>query len=358
MAPPAIANCRRPGRDGATRPPTGKREPYAMDDLRRAFLDDAIGVAEAVRGRLAALPAGDSPDYEGLLTDIHTVKGSTSVLRLRAATDLAHSCETALERAASAGLDPFAAGALRRDLDRLVTELHGADRRETSGRVSGAAILPFPTHRAPDAWDAAEAVAHLGDLAHDLAAECGKNIVWSVDADRVALDGAAVAALVPGLVQLIRNAVAHGIETAEERRAAGKPAAGDIRLVIRGEERRLVAEVVDDGRGIDADRLAEAAVKAGLLTATEAAALGDEERAGLALRVGVSTAEPGLAAGRGVGFAVVETRLAAVGGSLAIDSRPGVGTSVTLMLPLRERADAVGDNFPIAAAGVIGATSR
>ncbi|MDY0330846.1 MAG: Hpt domain-containing protein [Thiomonas sp.] len=132
---------------------------------------------------------------------------------------------------------------------------------------------------------------------------------------------------------LLRNAVAHGIETPEERRAAGKPEVGTITLSLRQEGNEVVITLADDGQGLNYAAIRAKAERLGLVTPEQA--LSDDELAQLVFRPHFSSAESTTAvAGRGVGLDVVRTEVSALGGRVLLDSQPGAGTRFTLLLPL------------------------
>jgi two-component system chemotaxis sensor kinase CheA len=132
---------------------------------------------------------------------------------------------------------------------------------------------------------------------------------------------------------MVRNAIDHGIEPAEARRAAGKPAEGQVRISASHRAGRVVIEVADDGGGIDRARVRDVAVRRGLIEAD--AALNDEELDNLIFAPGFSTAETiSDLSGRGVGMDVVRRSVQAFGGRLSVSSRRGEGSTFTLSLPL------------------------
>ncbi|MCL6627379.1 MAG: chemotaxis protein CheW, partial [Alicyclobacillus shizuokensis] len=137
------------------------------------------------------------------------------------------------------------------------------------------------------------------------------------------------------LVHLIRNALDHGLETPAERRDAGKPETGVLRLSAyqRGDD--VFIEVTDDGRGLNREKIARKAVEMGLLQADEAAKLSDEQVYGLLFASGFSTAESvSDVSGRGVGLDAVRDTIVGLGGEVDVQSEPGRGTSFILRVPL------------------------
>jgi chemosensory pili system protein ChpA (sensor histidine kinase/response regulator) len=132
---------------------------------------------------------------------------------------------------------------------------------------------------------------------------------------------------------ILRNAVAHGIETPEDRRAEGKPETGTIVVTIDREATELVIRVADDGAGLDLDRIRARALEMALLT--EAQADDPDQLKQVIFRTGFSTAgELSELAGRGVGMDVVSNEVRQIGGRISLDTRPGEGTRLTLRIPL------------------------
>jgi chemotaxis protein histidine kinase CheA len=136
------------------------------------------------------------------------------------------------------------------------------------------------------------------------------------------------------LVHLIRNAVDHGVESPELRETYGKPAQGHVTLRARADGDMLAVEVEDDGRGIDPTHLREVAVRRHLMTPAQAEALSEREAMELIFRPGFTTRdEVSELSGRGVGMDVVKRKVEALGGSVAVHSRIGRSTHVSLRLP-------------------------
>ena len=175
----------------------------------------------------------------------------------------------------------------------------------------------------------------LPRIVRDLAHQSGKQVAFEVLGQNIELDRAILEELNDVLIHLVRNAIDHGVESPEQRAAAGKPPKAVIR-VRAGRERDWVwIRVEDDGRGMDPDRIARAAIARGLVSAERAAAMEPREKLLLCCLPGVSTAESVTdISGRGVGMDVVKSRVDAFGGALQIDSQPGRGAAVTLRLPL------------------------
>ncbi len=161
----------------------------------------------------------------------------------------------------------------------------------------------------------------------------GKEIELEVAGGEVSVDRSLAEQVGEPLLHLLRNAIDHGIETTEERRATGKPARGRVRLEVKAEGSRVLVRVADDGRGVDAERVARVAVAQGLLAT--GAPLADEHALRLIFRPGFSTAERvSDMSGRGVGLDVVEHALERAGGELRVSTRRGAGTTFELRMPL------------------------
>ena len=149
------------------------------------------------------------------------------------------------------------------------------------------------------------------------------------------LDRAILDRLADPLVHLVRNAVDHGIETPEVRREAGKSPAGRLVIDARRERDHVRISVSDDGRGIDLESVRRRAVEAGILHADLAADLAPSDVAALVFRPGVSTATSvSEVSGRGVGMDAVKATIEGLGGRVELESRPGLGTTTTLLVPI------------------------
>lgn len=161
----------------------------------------------------------------------------------------------------------------------------------------------------------------------------GKNVRLRTEGDSTEVDRTVIEGLADPLTHILRNAVDHGVETPEARRAAGKAEQGEVRLTAVHRSGRIVIEVADDGRGIDRQRVRSIAVSKGLISAD--AELSDSEIDALLFLPGFSTAaEVSSLSGRGVGMDVVKRSVQALGGRISIVSHPGRGTTIALSLPL------------------------
>lgn len=172
-------------------------------------------------------------------------------------------------------------------------------------------------------------------VVRDLARKSGKQVRLLIEGEQTGLDRSVIDAIADPLLHLLRNALDHGVETPEERRAAGKSPEATVLLSARHEENSIVIEVTDDGRGVDPRRVRESAVRKGLLAAEAAARLSDEEAIALVFAPGFSTAEQVTdVSGRGVGMDIVRTNIEKIGGSVHVQTHVGEGTTFVIKLPL------------------------
>jgi chemotaxis protein histidine kinase CheA len=225
----------------------------------------------------------------------------------------------AIERRAGGGLGPFIRD-LRDDVfaqERLMEELHG---KALSLRMLPLSLLFDPLAR------------QIRDLGRSL----GKEVDCLVAGAEMALDRQLIDRLGDPVLHLLRNAVDHGIEPPDRRRAAGKPAVATIRLTARQDAGWAVITVSDDGAGLPLDVIRAKAVRQGLLAEAQAAALSDREAIDLIFTPGFSTS-PILTelSGRGVGMDVVKrTVVGDMQGTIDVETAAGQGTRFVLRLPL------------------------
>ena len=172
-------------------------------------------------------------------------------------------------------------------------------------------------------------------VVRDVAKQCGKDVALDISGQHTDLDKSILDALGEPLMHLVRNAVGHGIEPADERLAAAKPARGTISLNAYHQGTQVVIEVRDDGRGIDPAHVRQQAVRQGIIKAAEAARLTDQEALNLIFESGFSTAsEITEVSGRGVGMDVVRSVLDKLKGTVHISTQKARGTTVQLRAPL------------------------
>lgn len=180
-------------------------------------------------------------------------------------------------------------------------------------------------------------------LVRDAARKVGKSVDLRVEGREIELDRTILEGLAEPLVHLLRNAVDHGLESPEDRKAAGKPARGRVWLRARRDRGGVLISVADDGRGVDVAAVRRRAVKAGLATKDEAEAWTPADLLAVLSRPGFSAAaRVSELSGRGVGLDVVAGRIRSVGGGLVMETEMGVGTTFEMRLPVTlALADAV-----------------
>jgi two-component system chemotaxis sensor kinase CheA len=170
-------------------------------------------------------------------------------------------------------------------------------------------------------------------LLRELGSSTGKHVKLEVSGEMTELDKTVIERLSEPMTHLIRNAVDHGIELPEERRAAGKDPEGTLSLSAEQKAGRIIIRIADDGRGIDRERVLAKAIANGLVAPD--AQLSDDDINQLIFAPGFSTAaQVSNISGRGVGMDVVKQNVKELGGRITIESTPGKGTSFSLALPL------------------------
>lgn len=172
-------------------------------------------------------------------------------------------------------------------------------------------------------------------LVRDVARQCDKSVELAVSGEHTDLDKGILDTIAEPLTHLVRNAISHGIEPVAERVASGKPSQGTVRLNAYHQANQVVVEISDDGRGIDVERVRTTAIQKNFLSSEELARLNESEVLQLIFRPGFSTAqEITEISGRGIGMDIVQNVLQRLKGRVDVDSRPGLGTTFRLRLPL------------------------
>jgi two-component system chemotaxis sensor kinase CheA len=170
-------------------------------------------------------------------------------------------------------------------------------------------------------------------VVRDLAREYNKQVALELSGQHTEIDKLLVERMMDPILHLVRNAVSHGLESADERAAAGKPPVGRIALRAWAVAETIVIEIEDDGRGIDAEQVARRAQALGMIHAN--AALDNAALLDLICAPGFSTRdEADRASGRGVGMNVVKNTILGIGGAFELDTEVGRGTRFTIQLPL------------------------
>ena len=172
-------------------------------------------------------------------------------------------------------------------------------------------------------------------MVRDLARQMHKEIELTIEGADVELDKSVIELLGDPLIHLIRNSVDHGIESPDERQAAGRPRSGHIILRAYHQGGQVNIEIGDDGRGIDVNKVTKKALEKGLITQVQAQAMSPKDATSLIFLPGFSTATTVTeVSGRGVGLDVVRTNVEKLGGQVEIESTVGEGTTFLLRLPL------------------------
>ena len=175
----------------------------------------------------------------------------------------------------------------------------------------------------------------LPRVVRDLARKGGKEVELAIDGKDIELDRAILDEMGDPLVHILRNCVDHGIETIEDRKAAGKNPVGLIKIRAMREKDQVYINIQDDGRGMDVEKIKRKAVARGIVKKEKFHLISDKEALMLVCHSGLSTAEKVTdVSGRGVGMDAVKSVVDSIGGSLHIDSTPNAGTIITLKLPL------------------------
>lgn len=172
-------------------------------------------------------------------------------------------------------------------------------------------------------------------MVRDLANKVGKKVTLDLVGEETELDKSVIDEIGDPLVHLVRNSIDHGLETPDERLAAGKPEHGTVRLEAAQEGDRIVIRISDDGRGISLEKVKAKALARGLVTPQELSTWGRREIIALIFQPGFSTAEcVSDLSGRGVGMDVVRTNISRINGTVEVDTEEGRGSTVTITLPL------------------------
>ena len=223
------------------------------------------------------------------------------------------------------------------DITEVLTQLDGFVRR-VDGDIDEFTKL---AHRLQDEITQARMVP-IGNLftriartVRDAAKASNKQVELTLAGAETELDNNIIQQIADPLLHLVRNAVAHGIERADERYEAGKPDQGNITVRAYHKGNHIYIEVEDDGRGVDFERVKATAVESGILPADEAARLNRREVLELLFRPGFSTAPRRTElAGRGVGLDVVRANVTNLNGEVEIETEKGIGSRFTLKVPL------------------------
>jgi len=172
-------------------------------------------------------------------------------------------------------------------------------------------------------------------MVRDLAQKIGKEIVLDLQGGETELDRSVIEVIGDPLLHILRNSIDHGIEMPDDREKLGKPRAGNVVISARHQENHIVIEIVDDGGGIDHERVRKKAIESGLVTKEAAERMTEKECLQFIFASGLSTAkEVSEVSGRGVGMDIVRSNIQKLGGIIDLETTLGVGTKFSLRLPL------------------------
>lgn len=308
---------------------------------------DNVVVEEIPRRKRASLPTGalpprlppqrarDSddvvlPDERGLAQEAVSLRSVTQTVRVDIR-KLDHLMNIVGELAIVRGALSRVAERLRGEGERhLAAELHrlnrNFERRLTEMQDGILEVRMVPLGQVFD---------RLARVVRQISRDVGKEIRLVITGSETEIDKLIVEELSDPLMHMIRNAIDHGIESAEQRQRVGKPLAGTIALNAFQKGNHVVIEVEDDGRGIDEEALVERAVSMGVLARSDAATLSAQEVLALVFQPGLSTREAATdLSGRGVGMDIVKTNIGKLGGVIDVHSEAGIGTKMTITLPV------------------------
>jgi len=200
----------------------------------------------------------------------------------------------------------------------------------------------------------------LPRIVRDLSNELGKQIELEMQGAETELDRQVLDLIKDPLTHMVRNSADHGLESADERRAAGKPEQGRIRLSAYHEGGHIIIQVADDGRGLDTDRIKAKAIAQGLVSEADVEKMSEAQIQKFIFAPGFSTAAKITSvSGRGVGMDVVRNNIDQIGGTIDVKSVAGVGVSFTIKIPLTLAivaaliVEAGGDRFAIPQLAVV-----
>jgi HPt (histidine-containing phosphotransfer) domain-containing protein len=271
--------------------------------------------------------AGGTELVVRMLRLAHTLKGAARVVGLQAIADLAHAVEDVLEpHRAQSGIAVASGqtGRLLHLLDEMGSSVAALGAGPVREQAQELRLVP-----------ASAVFAEFERAARDAAQSLERSVRVETFGGEHRLEANVLFAVRDALLHVVRNAVVHGIESAADRRKAGKPREGLVRVEVQRRSGRMAFVCRDDGRGIDLEAVRRAAVKGGLVTSREAGELRAEQLLQLVLQSGLTTTEKVTQmSGRGVGLDVLRATAADLKGELRLASDAGHGTTVDLCVPV------------------------
>lgn len=280
-------------------PPDARLEPLTRDDIAAVEPARSLkSVTQTVRVDIKKLD-----HLMNIIGELGIVRGVLSRLSERARSDGQRQLATEILR-------------LHRSFDRRLGDLRDA--------VLEVRMVPL-----------GQVFDRLARVVRQISREVDKDIRLVITGAETEIDKLIVEELSDPLMHMIRNAIDHGIETAADREKSGKPAAGTIALNAYQKGNHVMIEIEDDGAGIDEGALLDKAIALGRISRSDAGDLARHDLLGLIFMPGISTRDvAGDLSGRGVGMDVVKTNLAKIGGVIDVHSESGIGTKMTITLPI------------------------
>ncbi len=310
-----------------------RRRSHEAGPQRASLLDSgalAMPAASPVQAHDSAAPPARDSERSGALEKDRSLRSLTQTVRvdIRKLDHLMNIVgELAIVRGALSRLSERVRNDGQRQLAAELMRLHrNFDRRlsEMQDGILEVRMVPL-----------GQVFERLARVVRQISRELGKEIRLVITGAETEIDKLIVEELSDPLMHMIRNAIDHGIESAERRAEVGKPAAGTIALNAYQKGNHVMIEVEDDGRGIDERALVEKAVQLGKIERGEVGELAREEVLGLIFLPGLSTrATADDVSGRGVGMDIVKTNIGKLGGVIDVHSEPGIGTKMTITLPI------------------------
>ncbi|WP_299327677.1 chemotaxis protein CheA [Parasphingopyxis sp.] len=314
----------------------GTREPTPR------LVSTILAVMDRIGAMADALERGEEIDEshdEPLIAALGGKDDEAAAPALRTATEMRHPARSI--RVPLELLDRLMGGVsdlvlARNELSRQLRRTAGEDQVETAFERMSTCVAEM---RDAITWARMQRIeslfAALPRLVRDLSAELGKSVQLDIDGADVELDREMIEMLRDPLTHIVRNALDHGIEPPEGRRAAGKPETSILRIGARQSGNQIQISIADDGRGIDPHMLKDRAVQGASLSAEAAQSMSDVDALELIFQPGLSTADAvSTVSGRGVGMDVVRSNVERIGGSIDIESVVGQGTTLSLLVPL------------------------
>jgi two-component system chemotaxis sensor kinase CheA len=275
----------------------------------------ASAVAATEAEVIEAAPAADAPAAEAVV-GVQSIRVAVDVLEelMTLVGELVLTRNQLLQISRAEGTSAFSAPLQR--LSHITTDLQEG-------------VMKTRMQPIGNAWN------KLPRLVRDLAHETGKKITLDMHGQETELDRQVLELMRDPLTHMVRNSADHGLEGPEERRAAGKPDLGRIRLNAYHEGGHIIIEVADDGRGLDTDKIRAKVLSKGLASEAELATMSEAQIKAFIFRAGFSTAAAVTAiSGRGVGMDVVRSNIERIGGTVELASTLGAGTCFTIKIPL------------------------